>query len=152
MSATAQGGAGWVWASIGLDLQPGRPYSFAGTFQQPLFTLLWLLNYSCLTHHILEEKGRQKREGGKKEGKGKRKEGKKKEERRKEKERKEKQNETKRKEKKGFTLDPGSSQPDQSSCWGDVEKMGEGSVPGCYEPLPCESVRWGQFCAFLGLD
>lgn len=56
------------------------------------------------------------------------------------------------KKRKEFTLDPGSSQPDQSSCWGDVERMGEGGVPGCYEPLPCESVRWGQFCAFLGLD
>ena len=152
MSTTAQGGAGWVWASIGLDLGPGRPYSFVGTFQQPLFTLLWLLNYSCHTHTHIRGKGegdRREREGRRKGREKGRKERRKKREGRK---RKEKQNETKRKEKKGFTLDPGSSQPDQSSCWGDVEKMGEGGVPGCYEPLPCESVRWGQFCAFLGLD
>lgn len=45
-----------------------------------LFTLLWLLNYSCHTH-ILEEKGRETEERGRKEGKEKRKEGKKKEER-----------------------------------------------------------------------
>lgn len=84
MSATAQGGAGWVWASIGLDLQPGRPYSFAGTFQQPLFTLLWLLNYSCLTHHILEEKGRETEERGREEGREGKKEGRKEERREKE--------------------------------------------------------------------
>lgn len=100
VSAIAQGAGGWVWASIGLDLGPGRPYSFAGTFQQPLFTLLWLLNYSCHTH-ILEEKGRETEERGRKEGKEKRKEGKKKEERKegKGKERETKLNKKERKEK-----------------------------------------------------
>lgn len=143
VSATAQGAGGWIWASIGLDLGPGRPYSLAGTFQQPLFTLQWLLNYSCHAH-ILEEKGRETEERGREEGREGKKEGRKEERREKGRKRKGKRNKMKQKGKKrkGFTLDPGSGQPDQLSCWGDVERMGEGGVPGCYEPLPCESVRW----------
>lgn len=51
------------------------------------------------------------------------------------KERKEKMKQKGRK-RKVFTLDPGSSQPNQSSCWGDMERMGESGVPGCYKLFP----------------
>lgn len=96
--AGAEGAGGWAWRLEvwvwGLD-----GHVHLGTFQQPLFSLLWLLDYSRPTHVRGKGWGEGERGGGREEGRKERRDGGRKERNeRREGGRKRKENEMKQKE------------------------------------------------------